>query len=83
MKMMFFSKCWKYYVSFEIAIKFEQNVDGFEENCVWTCSGSFCQLWQKYIWSAVSVLKRGPKISDPSKRHYPQVNMFDINGPLA
>ena len=34
MNMIFFSKCSKHYVSFKNAIKFPENVDGFEENCV-------------------------------------------------
>ena len=30
----------------------------------------------------VNVLKTGRKISDPTKRDYTQVNLFDINGKL-
>ena len=45
--MIFFSKSWEYYVDFENAIKFTENVHGFEENCLWTCCGSFCQLWHE------------------------------------
>ena len=29
------------------------------------------------------MLKDGPKISDPTKRHDTQVTLFDINGKLA
>ena len=50
---------------------------------VWTCCGSFCQLWQEYMWSAVNVLKSCPKISDPTKRHDNQLNLFHINRTLA
>ena len=34
-------------------------------------------------WSAVNVLKGGPKISDPTKRHNTQVNLFGANGILG
>ena len=81
--MIFFSKCSKVYVNFENAIKFAENVDGIEDNCVWTCSWSFCQLWQKYMWSAPNVLKISPKIWGPTKWHDTQLDMFDINGKLA
>ena len=33
MKVIFFSKCSKFYVHFENAIKFAENVDGIEDNC--------------------------------------------------
>ena len=83
MQVIFFSKCGKFYEDFENAIKLPKNVDGFQYNCVWTCCWSFCQLRQGYMWSAVNVLKSGPKISDPTKRHDNQLNLFDINGALA
>ena len=62
MKVISFSKCSETYLDFENAIKLRENVDGFEDNCVWTCKVSFCQLWQEYMSSAVDVLKSGPKI---------------------
>ena len=34
MNVIFFSKCSKYYVNFENAIRFPQNLDRFEDNCV-------------------------------------------------
>ena len=33
MKLIFISKCSKFYVDFENAIKFPENVDGFEDKC--------------------------------------------------
>ena len=75
-----FSKSWKFYVDFENVKKPPENVDGFEDNCIWTFWGSFCQLRQEYMWSAINVLKSGPNISDPSKSYDTQVNLFDING---
>ena len=33
--------------------------------------------------SGVNVLKSGPDISDMTKRHDTQLNLFDINGILA
>ena len=83
MKMMFSSKCSKYYVDLENAIKFQENVNGFEDNCVSTCCGSLCHLRREYMGSAVNMLKRGPKISDPTNRHNIQLNLFDINGILG
>ena len=74
MKVIFISKCWNFYVGFENAIEFAKNVDGFEDNCISTCCGSFCQLWEEFMWLAVNVLKNGPKISDPSKRHDTELN---------
>ena len=35
------------------------------------------------MWSAVNVLKDGPTISDPTKRHDTQLTLFDINGNLV
>ena len=35
------------------------------------------------MWSAVNVLKNGPKILDQTKTYETQVNLFDINGKLA
>ena len=35
------------------------------------------------MWSAVNVLKGGPNISDPTKRHDTELTLFDINGQLA
>ena len=81
--MIIFSKCWKYYVNFKNKIKFEGNVDGFKENCPWICCGSFCQLLQEHMWSLVKLLKRGPSISDPTKRHDTPLNIFDINERLV
>ena len=81
--MIFFSKYSILYVDFENEIKFGDNIDGFEDNCVWTCCGTFCQLWVEDMWSTFNVLKSGPKISDPTKRHDTQLNLFDINGTLA
>ena len=83
MKVTLFSKCSKFYVDFQNRIKFSENVDGVGYNCVWICCSSFCQLWQEYMWSAVNVLKNGPKISDPTKRHDTTHNIFDINETLA
>ena len=35
------------------------------------------------MWSAVNVLKDGPKISNPTKRQDKQLTFFDLNGELA
>ena len=55
----------------------------FWDNLTWTCWGSFCQLWQEYMWSAINVLKKCPNIADLTKRHDKQLNLFDINGTLV
>ena len=52
MKVIFISKSSEFYLDLENAIKLRENVDGFEDNCVWTCCGTFCQLWQEYTRSA-------------------------------
>ena len=83
MKMIFFSKCSKFYVDSETLIKLGEDVDGFEDNSACTCCGSFFQLWKKHLWSGVNVLKKCPKISDPANRHDTQINLFDINGTFA
>ena len=57
------------YVDFWNAIKVGEDVDGFEDNYVWTCCGIFCQLWQEYMWSVVNVSRKRPMISDLTKRH--------------
>ena len=83
MKVIFFSKCSRLYVDFENLIKLWEDIDGFEDNLSWTCWGSFCQLWQEYMWSAINVLKKCPNIADMTKRHDKQLNLFDINGTLV
>ena len=83
MKVIFFSKCSKFYVDFENEIKLPENADGFQDNCVWLCCGSLCQLWEEYMWWAVKVLKSHPKISHATDRHDNQLYLFPINGILA
>ena len=83
MKVIFFLKCSKFYVDFQNAIKIVEKVDAFEDNCVWTCCVSFSQLWKDYMWWPVNLLKGGPKISDPIKRHATELNLSYINGTLA
>ena len=79
----FFSRCSKFYLDLQNGIKPPENVDGFENNCVWTCGRSFFQLWQEYMWSDMNVIKSEPKFSDSTKRHNTKLNLFDINGTLA
>ena len=83
MQVIFFSKCRKFYVDFENSIEVPENADGFEDNCLWTLCKNFCQFQQEHMWSAVNVLKSGPKISGPTKGHDTQLNLFNINGTLA
>ena len=82
MGVIFFSKCSKSYVDLENAINLRENVDGFQDNSLLIYCGSFCQLWQEYMSSAVNVWKIGPKISDPNKRDDTQLNLYAINGTL-
>ena len=44
MKLIFFSKCSKFYVDFKNAIKILQNVFGFQHNCVWLLAAKFSDL---------------------------------------
>ena len=76
--MIFFWKGWKFHVDFENEMKIWKDVFGFEDNFVWTCFGNFSQTWQEYMRSAVNVLKKCPKISDPTKQHVSQFNFFLI-----
>ena len=46
-KVIFFWKFPKFCVDFQSVIKLRKDVAGFEDNCVWTCSWSFCQLWKE------------------------------------
>ena len=82
-RMFFFSKCSKFYVDFKNAIKNWENVFCLEVNCVRTCSGNFCLLWEEYMWSAVNVLKDGPNNWYRTKRDDKELTLFDINGKLA
>ena len=83
MKVIFFSKNSKFYVDMYNAIKCEENFDAFKNNFVWSQGANFRQLWQECMWAALNVLKGGPKISDSTKRHEKQLNLFDINRKLA
>ena len=80
MNVIFFSKCSKFYVYFENAIKLEETFDSFENSCISICCVGFCQLWKQYMWCAFKVLKNGNKIWDPTKRHHTKHNFFHING---
>ena len=83
MKVIIFSKCWKFYVEFQNAVKPPENLDRFEDNCAWSCCWSFTQLWEEYMWWSVNVSKSAPRISDPNRRHDKKLPSFDINGTLA
>ena len=65
-----------------VLIIFAFEVDGFEDNCVWSYAANFCQLWQECMWAAVKVLKSGPKICGCTKRHQKQLNSFHTNTKL-
>ena len=39
--------------------------------------------YDKNEWATVKLLKSGPKISDRTKGHHKQLNLFNINGKLA
>ena len=68
MGVMFFSKCWKFYVDFENAIKFAKKVFGFLDNCIRVGGGKFFILWRKNLSSVINVLTKSPKISDLTER---------------
>ena len=54
----FFSKCSNFNVNSKIAIKKQQNVFGFLDNCIWIGNGKFFLLCQGYSYSAINVLTR-------------------------
>ena len=72
-----------FYVNFINVIKIAKNIFGFEDNSGWICCTNFFQLWQEYLWSTVNMLQNRPMISDPTKSHDTQPNLFDINGKLS
>ena len=80
---LFLKKPSKFYLNFKNEIKLWKNIFGLKDNCGWTSSGNFSQIWEEYLWSAVNILENRPKISYPTKRHDTQLNVFDINGKLA
>ena len=82
-KTIFFSIYSKFYVDFENALRFFENVDAFKGNCIWSKAINFCHLWQECMWAAVNVLKSDPKISNRTKRHQKQLNLFDVNMKFA
>ena len=73
----------KFSVTFKNSIQLWENVDGFQNNCVWICCERFCQLWQEYMLSAVNVLKSVPKISYPRRIHDTRLSFFVINEKLT
>ena len=73
----------EFYADSENSIKLPENVDGFEDNCLWTSCVSFSELWQEYMWSTIHVLKSGHKISHTTKRHDTKLHFFDINETLG
>ena len=83
MKVIIVRKLSKFYVDFENSKKLREDVHGFEENSVWTCCKSLWQLWQKYMWSAINVPKKCPKISYLTKRHHTELSLVDINQTLG
>ena len=78
-----FLKGSKFYVGLKNAIIILENDFGLEGKCVGTSSRNFCLLWQEYMWSDGNVLKDGPNMSDPTKRHDRKLTFFDINGKLS
>ena len=63
-----FSKCSKFYVDSENAIKYYYEVFGFYDNCIWICCFKFPVYWQQYLASADNGLTYPPEISHLTKR---------------
>ena len=76
-------ECSEFYVELKNVITLPEKIFGFEDTGIETCCGNFSQIQQEYMWWVVDVLKSGPKISDPTKIHDTQLNLFDINEKLA
>ena len=64
----FFSKCTKFYVDGKNAKKIPENIYGFWDNGVWTCSWNLYELWEADMWAAVNALRNSPEISHLTKR---------------
>ena len=56
MKLICFSKCLKFNSDSKSAIKLQQIVFGFSNNCICTASGKFSFLRREYSPSAVNIL---------------------------
>ena len=68
---------------FKLQKKVHKKLFGFEDNCVLTCCSNYSLLSREYMWAAVNVLKDGPNIWDPARRHDTELNLFDINGKFS
>ena len=80
MKLIFFSKCKKFYIYFKNAIKVSEKICGFWDNNAWNRYKNFSQFWQEYMWSPVKVLTNSPKISNLIKRDVSELTLSGING---
>ena len=64
MRLNFFLKCLKFNLDSKNAMKKQQNVFAFLQNCIWIGNGLFSLSWWKYSSSSVNVLTSSPKILD-------------------
>ena len=83
MKLIFFSKCTKYYVDCKNAIKLYENVYGFWDYGVSTCLVNFSELWRECMWAAVNVLPNSPKISYLTEKGVFQPNLSWLIGNIG
>ena len=79
----FFSKCAIIYADCKNGIKSVGSVSSFWDNGVWICCRNISKLWREYMWSAVNVLPKRPKVSDLNKRNVSLLNFSWLNGKLG
>ena len=70
MKVIFFFKMEKTLCRFGNAKEIWENIFGFGDNCIWTCSENWTLLRGEFMWSAVNMLPNSPKIPDLTKRDF-------------
>ena len=67
---LFFPKCSKFYGHWENAIKNEENVFSFSDNCILSGSCKLSVELREYSQLAVNVLTSSPEISDLTKKDF-------------
>ena len=76
MRLLFFSKCWKFYVDFINAMKIWQKVIDFLDKTNWIFGTIFSLLLREYLSPAFNALANNPSISTFTKRELFTLNLF-------
>ena len=68
MKLIFFSKCAKFYIDFEKSTKVLKKLFDFDANGVRMFYSNLSELWGEYMLLAMNVLASSANIWDPPKK---------------